>query len=205
MPGILATQEHQDEHHDDNRPCRRQKPRTLCDLHRSRWECLDRGVVPHEHAHARSTRSELDRDRDGLRHGGLRDPMPLDVRAVRATQVNKDPPRPDSPQLCVARTGIDVPVRIEGDLTFGVPTKPHAASRRELLPLPAPTSGDVVDDDPHAAIVSPGAEPPRNRARSEPDQEIDPAAVRGAEALACGSVGLGRRTSGGNPEADGRP
>ena len=49
---------------------------------------------------------------------------------------------------------------------------------RELLPLAAPASGDVVDHDPHAAdrTYSPAAEPPRDRAREHADREVPPPA-----------------------------
>jgi len=40
-------------------------------------------------------------------------------------------------------------LRIERHLALGVAAKSHAGLRRELLTLPAPAAGHVVDDDPH--------------------------------------------------------
>ena len=53
------------------------------------------------------------------------------------------------PQLGMTRAGIDVALRIEGDLALGVAAESDATSGRELLALSAAAAGDVVDDDPH--------------------------------------------------------
>ncbi|MBS1121698.1 MAG: hypothetical protein H6Q90_3926, partial [Deltaproteobacteria bacterium] len=107
---------------------------------------------------------------------------------VRAPEIDEHPASIDAAELRVTRASVDIAMGIERDFAFGMTPEPDPALCREFLPLPSPATGDVVDHDPHATMVSSTAEEPREQACDDADREDPPPGDRPGKPVASRAV-----------------